>query len=48
VNIGQIVLSQGPEYGGDHGGAALCPAQVPGKAKDYRFEELGLYECCQG
>jgi hypothetical protein len=23
-------------------------AQVPNKAEDYRFEEVGLYECCQG
>jgi len=23
-------------------------AQVPDKAEDYRFEEVGLYKCCQG
>ena len=39
---------QGPECAGDHGGAAPCSVQVPGKAEDYRFEEVGLYECCQG
>ena len=39
---------QGPECAGDHGGVAPCSVQVPGKAEDYRFEEVGLYERCQG
>ena len=46
VNIALSI--QCKECAGDHGGAGPYPVQVPGKAKDYRFEKLGLYKCCQG